>query len=290
MDPTQSSLVSPLASAQSGTGQGCGGCLPIQHKDLLSPLPCLPGAGELIPAAVAPQPALCPPPVTALHLPGSSRGNHSQQKMGTAGRELFLQPQQDGHHTHGGGRDAKSPSSSQEHLNPKVRVIDPSFHAPGLQLTLPFVSHMSHVSHGLCHSSAAFAAFPERGGFVHRSKAQGLGTTAGEREGRAAGVPCSWQHLSPPACPHIPSVPQMLSPAPQMPMPWDEKELPWRCCAAGGCPTAPPGEVPSVTFLGSPVGSWGTSSNLSCHPPAKSSSEDTFWAPFLPLPWDLTLL
>lgn len=166
------------------------------------------------PCCCGPTASPVPTPCHSSAPPGQQQGKPFPAKDGgTAGRELFLQPQQDGHHTHGGGRDAKSPSSSQEHLNPEVRVIDPSFHAPGLQLTLPFVSHMSHVSHGLCHSSAAFAAFPERGGFVHRSKAQGLGTTAGEREGRAAGVPCSWQHLSPPACPLISSVPQMLSPA-----------------------------------------------------------------------------
>lgn len=46
------------------------------------------------------------------------------------------------------------------------------------------------------------------------------------------------------------------------------------------------GQYPhSVNLLGPAVGSWQTSSNLSCHPPAKSSREGIFWVPFLPFPW-----
>lgn len=199
MDPPEQPGVYPGPPKEPGTGQVCGGCLPIQHKDLLSPLPCsnscLPRAGNSIPTAMTPHDHSSPSPRAAAGetIPSTTGG--------TFGRELLLQPEQVGYHTHGGeGRNAKSPSSSQEHLNPKVRLIAPSSHAPGLQLPLP---HMSHVSHGLCHSTAAFAVFPERSGFVHRSKAQDLGTTAGGREGRAAGAPCSWQHLSPPSCPRF---------------------------------------------------------------------------------------
>lgn len=196
------------------------------------------------------------------------------QLRGTFGRQLLLQ----GYHTHGGKAEIPR-SSSQEHLNPKARLIAPSSHGPGLQLALPHVSHVSHVPHvphGLCHSTERNAAFPQRGGFVHMRKAQGLGTTAREEGGKG------WE------CPLL----THTSPAPQVSMPWGEKVLPWGCCAQVGVPQPLSGAVPSltVTFLGPAVGSWGTSSNLSCHPPAKHSREDIFWAPFLPFPWDLTLM
>lgn len=70
--------------------------------------------------------------------------------------------------------------------------------------------------------------------------------------------------------------------------PWGEQLLPGTCC---GCPSAPSlGHCPhSVAFLGPAVACWGASSNLSCHPPARSSREGRFWAPFLPAhgisPW-----
>lgn len=66
MDPPEQPGVHPGPPAQPGTGQVCGGCLPTQHKDLLSPLPCssscLPRAGDCIPTAVTPHGHSSPSP------------------------------------------------------------------------------------------------------------------------------------------------------------------------------------------------------------------------------------
>lgn len=150
------------------------------------------------------------------------------QLRGTFGGQLLLQ----GYHTHGGKAEIPR-SSSQEHLNPKARLIAPSSHGPGLQLALPHVSNVSHVPHGLWHSTERNAAFPQRGGFVHMRKAQGLGTTAREEGGK------SWE------CPLL----THTSPAPQVSMPWGEKVLPWGCCARVGVPQPLSGAVPSPSDI-----------------------------------------
>lgn len=126
-------------------GQVYGGSFPIQHSDLLPPLPCnifcLPGAGESFPAAVTPRarPACTPRSQLSISQGSIREKTFLEQRGGIFGRQVLLQQGKQGtlqelrsplHHpktaasiqgqsgvprSQGEGRDAKGPSSSQEH-------------------------------------------------------------------------------------------------------------------------------------------------------------------------------
>lgn len=160
LKPTGMAVLWVSSAPEAGQVYGC--CLPIQHTDLLPPLPCnilcLPGAGESFAIAVTSCASTASTPWSQLSISqGSVRGKpFPAQHGGTFGRDLLLQQGKQGMlqeirsplhclktaasvqeqsgvpHLWGEGKDAKGQSSSQEHrqhLNPETRLVAPSYRA-----------------------------------------------------------------------------------------------------------------------------------------------------------------